>query len=71
MKTRTIKTVLLGAGLLFGVILLMIFAGGIACICGADADFYCGAYCTAGKIVMSLALVTIAIQTFRAYYHSN
>ena len=66
MKPIVIKNLLLAALILFGVILLMTLVGCVACISGATDDFYCGAFCCAGKVVLIGAGVSIVFFVIRA-----
>ena len=66
MNQQVIKTVLYGAAALFGLVLLMIVFGAVACACGAGEAFYCGVFCTIGKVSLVAVLLTISIQTYRA-----
>jgi len=65
MRQGVIKSLVYGAAALFGFILVMTLTGVLACLFGAGAGFYCGIYCTLGKILFMLVLFAIVIQTYR------
>ncbi len=67
MKSQVVQSLLYSSLLLFGVILVMIVAGMTAYAFGAGNSFFCGIFCDIGKILLALALLTIIVQTFRAF----
>lgn len=66
MRPLVLKSVLFGSFILFGLIVTMTVFGGIACMCGAGDTFFCGAFCSTGKIGLALAALIIATYVIRA-----
>jgi len=66
MKTLfAIKVLLLIPLLLFVDYVVMILFGGVSNLFGCSDSFYCGPYCTIGKLVLGLSVVIFLFLTFQ------
>jgi len=62
---KHVAQILFFSGLmLFGLVVLMTITGACACLAGAGEEFFCGAYCITGKILLSLTVIMILAQAF-------
>jgi len=67
MKKRTAEILVFSAFVLFGLVLLMTAIGAISCLFGAGESFYCGIYCTMGKVFMGAVALTIIVRSIYVF----